>query len=107
MLATFALTVLAWIFFRAESLGRGFDYVARIFSASLFEIPALAQGAWAAMVAGVFCLTVEWVAREHGHGLAVIASKWPRSGRWAVYYGLTFAVLACAGKPKAFIYFQF
>jgi len=40
VLVTFALTVFAWIFFRADSIAHAADYVTGIFSPSLFTMPS-------------------------------------------------------------------
>ena len=39
MLLTFGLTVLAWIFFRAENIEHALSYISQIFSSSLFTFP--------------------------------------------------------------------
>lgn len=39
MMTTFSLTLLAWIFFRAESVGHALNYLNEIFSSSLFLAP--------------------------------------------------------------------
>jgi len=39
MFITFALTLLGWIFFRAESLQHAFQYISEIMSYSLFDMP--------------------------------------------------------------------
>ncbi|MCL4158939.1 UNVERIFIED_CONTAM: hypothetical protein GTU68_043845, partial [Idotea baltica] len=39
MLVTFLLTVIAWIFFRAETLSKALDYITNLFDFSLFSLP--------------------------------------------------------------------
>ena len=39
ILRTFLLTLIAWIFFRAEDLGHALSYISGIISFSLFDIP--------------------------------------------------------------------
>ena len=39
--STFSLTVFAWIFFRAEDINHAISYISKIFSNSLFSIPAI------------------------------------------------------------------
>lgn len=41
MLMTFALAVLAWIFFRAENISHAFQFIGEIFSPSFFHVPKL------------------------------------------------------------------
>ena len=39
MLFTFGITVLAWVFFRAENIGHALNYISTIFSKSLISLP--------------------------------------------------------------------
>jgi len=105
ILVTFILTLLAWVFFRAESVGHAFAYVAGIFSPTLFSIPDPFPRSTFGLI-GVM-LAVEWLGREHQFALAGFGIRWSRPLRWAMYYALVLAILAMAGKPQAFIYFQF
>ncbi len=105
ILSTFGLTVLAWIFFRAENIGHAIDYLSEIFSSSLFTIPTLIPKTPIVLI--MFLLIIEWVAREHEHALAFFATKWNRPVRWVIYYGLIFAIFWLGGKEQQFIYFQF
>ena len=105
ILVTFSLTLFAWIFFRAESVGHAITYVAGIFSPTLFSIPDPFPRSTFGLI-GVM-LVVEWLGREHQFALAGIGIRWSRPLRWAMYYALVLAILAMAGKPQEFIYFQF
>jgi len=105
ILLTFCLTLLAWIFFRAESVGHAFAYVSGILSPTLFSIPDALPGTTFGLI-GVM-LAVEWLGRENEYALAGIGLKWRRPVRWGLYYALSLVILAMAGKPQEFIYFQF
>ena len=105
MSATFGLTVLAWVFFRAESVAQAFAYLAGIFSPTLFSIPNPFPRSTFALV-GIM-LVAEWLGRDHQFALAGIGMNWSRPLRWAMYYALLLTILAMAGQPQEFIYFQF
>jgi len=105
ILFTFCLTLLAWVFFRAESVGHAFEYLAGIVSPTLFSIPDPFPRSTFALICVM--LAVEWLGREQEFALAGLGLKWPRPLRWAMYYSMVLAILAMAGKPQEFIYFQF
>lgn len=102
---TFALTVLAWIFFRAESAGVAIHYIAGMLKPSLFTLPAMKP--YYLFVLILFLLIVEWVGREEQFALAKLGLSWPKPVRWAAYYALVFIIFYYAGSEKQFIYFQF
>jgi len=109
MVVTFVLVCLAWVFFRAASVGQAMEILSSIASPSLFTAPGIGvphHWLWAGVGALVTFL-VEWLARERAHGLH-LDGLMPRPARWGVYY----AVLAglALGAPMTggeFIYFQF
>lgn len=102
---TFGLTVFAWIFFRSDSLGSAFNYIANICSPSLFSVPALLPSTLVLWV--LFFLGVEWIGREGPYALSKIGLNWPTPFRWAAYYSIVLAVCYFAGPQQQFIYFQF
>ncbi len=111
MCGTFVLTVFAWIFFRVESLQVAFDYIAGIFSLSMFEMPDTTG--LAGSIKGFYILFVlvfiiiEWLGRHQQYALGGFGLKWPRPVRWAFYYCLAMIIFLFAGKEQQFIYFQF
>jgi len=109
ILITFGLTVIAWIFFRAENISHAFNYISEILSTSLFEFPKL-TGIRRALITilfvGVFVL-VEWRGREGQYAISHLGLKWKRPLRYAMYYAIIFVIFYFAGKQQEFIYFQF
>lgn len=105
MAATFAMTVFAWIFFRAESLSHAFSYIRAIFDASLFTKPDIFPVQLFLLLAVFMC--IEWLGREQQYALARLGLKWPRPVRWSFYYALILCILMFMGKEQEFIYFQF
>ncbi|HVZ56119.1 MAG TPA: MBOAT family O-acyltransferase, partial [Chitinophagaceae bacterium] len=105
MLVTFTLTVLAWIFFRADSVRDALFYLKRIFSRSLFTVPEIKP--LSLFVLLVLFLVTEWLGREQPYAIARVGGTWPRAARWTFYYALFFAIFWFAGSKQVFIYFQF
>ncbi len=109
MASTFFLVMLAWVFFRAASLGAAFDYLQGIFSVSLLSPPNVASLSSVYLVLALICLqlAVEWTTRQQPFPLARLASTFPRWFRWGLYYALIFLIIWFGGKEQEFIYFQF
>ncbi len=109
MLLTFSLTVFAWIFFRADSIGHAFRYISTIFSRSLFEIPEF-DGRPRALVTMLFValfVLIEWNGREGQYAISNLDVKWKRPFRYVVYYAIIIVIFWFSGKQQEFIYFQF
>lgn len=113
MSSTFALTVIAWVFFRAENLTHAFTYLKGIFSSSLFSVPQGAHFIGSSVhpfamffLLGVFIL-LEWIGHSQEYALAKIGSSWKRPLRFAFYYALIIAIFWFGDNEQEFIYFQF
>jgi alginate O-acetyltransferase complex protein AlgI len=104
MALTFALSVLSWIFFRADSISQAFSYIRHVFSLSFLSAP---KGAgWSTVVPFLLVLLlVEWLQRDKQHGLEGLRMHFVF--RWSFYYGLIAFILYSAGSQQQFIYFQF
>ena len=109
MLSTFGLTVLAWVFFRAESIGHSVSIISKIFSRSLFTLPEFEgeKHGIQTLLFIIFFLLVEWNGREEQHALAQLGLNWKKSVRYAMYYAFLIALIWFGGKEQQFIYFQF
>ena len=109
MLTTFGLTVLAWIFFRAESVGHAMSIISEIFSSSLLSIPAFEGKQRALIVLSLIAtfMLIEWNGRNEEYAIASLGIKWKRPLRYAFYYGIMFALVWFQGEQQDFIYFQF
>ncbi len=109
MLGTFGLTVLAWIFFRAESVTHAMNIISEIFSSSLLSLPAF-EGKQRAFLVLMFIATfllIEWNGRNEEYAIANLGVKWKRPLRYALYYGIMFTLVWFQGQQQEFIYFQF
>lgn len=109
ILLTFALTVFAWIFFRAHNIGHAVSMISEILSPSLFEIPnfvGIGKTITTLSLVGIFML-IEWLGREGEFAIANFGKKWKRPVRYAFYYAIIIAIFWFGGNEQQFIYFQF
>jgi D-alanyl-lipoteichoic acid acyltransferase DltB (MBOAT superfamily) len=100
---TFLLTLLAWVFFRAESIPHAFSYLNNLFSSSFFTLPNKSYLGGLILILGF--VVIEWIQRRKQHGLEF--SKLHFVGRWAIYYVLIFFIIYTFQGNSQFIYFQF
>jgi len=109
MLMTFSLTVLAWVFFRANDLDHAFNYLSELFSSTLFTVPEFGGkiGALISFLLIVVFMVIEWIGREGQYAMENIGLNWKRQYRWLFYYGLVLMIIGFQGKQQEFIYFQF
>ncbi|WP_179006878.1 MBOAT family O-acyltransferase [Winogradskyella forsetii] len=107
--STFLLTVLAWVFFRADSVNHAIEYLIGIFSKSLFAIPEFENRTHAIEVLILigFLMLIEWLGRESQYGLEKLGLNWNRNLRMAFYLGIVCLIFLFIGKEQEFIYFQF
>ena len=106
VLGTFLLTCLAWVFFRAKSVGEALGYLSGLLDTSLFTPPDIGNMNLPYLIA--FFLVVEWVGREGRYGLEQVGAAWPRWLRWTGYAGLlALMALFMRTEESPFIYFQF
>ncbi len=110
VLVTFHLVVLAWVFFRANSMADAL-YILRKIAKQPFKGPALTYyfGMHEAMIAVGALLLLEAVHLLHGRVNARdFLARRPLWLRWPAYYALILAVVFLAKQgQQEFIYFQF
>ena len=106
---TFSLTVLAWVFFRAENIGHALNYLSTIFSKTLFSIPLFSGRKHGLETAALILvlIVVEWFGRNQQFAIERLGSTWKRPIRLAMYYLIIIIILLFMGKEQQFIYFQF
>jgi len=105
ILITFWLTVLIWVFFRADSISHAFHYISGIFSTSLFIFPDVFPKKVFALI--LLFIIMEWLGRENKYAIQCLYTNWPRVLRWGVYYLLITLIFSFSGQDQQFIYFQF
>lgn len=109
MLLTFGLTVLAWVFFRAESLSHALEVIGGIFSKSLFTMPNVGN-LFDFMIMSLLMfmfILFEWQGRGTNHVLEKLGFKWNQYLRLGMYLALFATILLLGGSAQDFIYFQF
>ncbi len=102
---TFFLTMIAWIFFRSESITQALSICKEIFSNSLLTMPSQ-RPLFMFLAIGLFIL-IEWIGRRNRYALETLLVQKHRVFRWGFYYALMISILLFAGKEQTFIYFQF
>ena len=109
MLTTFFLTVFAFIFFRAETVGDAFTYISKIFSFSSFVIPDLDNLGKLTIVNIILSIPIliiiEWINRKEEYGF--IKQFKYRTLRWVCYIIIILMIVELNGGQQDFIYFQF
>ena len=111
ILTTFSLTVIAWIFFRAESISDAISIVGKIFSASLFNIPSFtgADKTMPLIILLIIFIVVEWRGREKEFAIKDIGIGRSRKYRWSWYMVILLSIYLFGNFASniEFIYFQF
>lgn len=103
ILSTFLVVVIAWVFFRAETLTDAFRYLERMFSKSLFTMPEISRMALLLLLG---YMMIEWIQRNRDHVLDIAHIPY-RALRYLIYFVLIFCIFYFAGDLQPFIYFQF
>ena len=115
ILRTFAMTCLAWVFFRAQTLSHALmilkKFIFDIWSVAAYRsltmtLAASPVGGRIFLFLAVF-ICVEWLQRHYEHPLAL--DFWPKPIRWAVYTGMLWMILRYSPTTVSgdFIYFKF
>ena len=103
--ATFFITVLAWVFFRANDIQHSLLYIKGIFSKSLFEMPIAIPLSLVMII--ISFIMAEWFQRIKLHALQLDKSGIPKLIRWVLYTTIILLILQFNGDQQEFIYFQF
>lgn len=122
IVVTFALTCVAWVFFRANSFDAAM-LILRRFGDGLGDLPhrvtdhvfirqfvMLGQGREDVVVAmGALLLLFAVEVWQQHEGIRGRIGAWPRPVRYALYYGAVSAILlfGAFNRSQSFIYFQF
>ncbi len=107
---TFLLTMIAWVFFRAETLVHAWSYIEGIFHGSLLSMLDFEKSiqSLVCIILIVFFIILEWFGREGEFAIDHIAKHQNRLQRWLLYAFLIFLIgMYVPTNENAFIYFQF
>ncbi len=109
---TLALVVIAWIFFKADSLQHALSYLKHIVTNGIFTLSIIdlrGRGITSTLIDGTIAIScvviIEWLQRNKQHGFEI--STYPAYVRWILYWVITFSCLIFTGNERTFIYFQF
>ena len=104
---TFLLTVLAWVFFRAENISHATSFLQKVFSITIIKSPYY-PGIGLTKYTLIFILIlviVEWINRGKSHSLMTLPKN--KIVRYTLYYILVISIILNSGSEQQFIYFQF
>ena len=104
MTLTFFITLIAWIFFRADNVTNAFRYVKDIFTAELFTKPSVFPMTILGLVA--FFMFIEWLGRSNEYAIQNVDFM-KKPIRWSFYFLLIILIFSFTGEQQEFIYFQF
>ncbi|TYA56662.1 MBOAT family O-acyltransferase [Formosa maritima] len=102
---TFGLTLIAWVFFRSDTVVQAFDYVLRMFQWTFFSVPE-SRPRYLIILLMLF-ITVEWFGRRQLFAIEKLWLSYPRWVRLTIYYVIVITIFIFGGKEQEFIYFQF
>ena len=105
ILSTFILTVLAWIFFRADSVAHAFQILKDIFS--LKQSSVYIDYEQSIFYFLVFFLLIEWLGRNGQYAIHKIDTIKFNTIRWSFYILIIIFIVFFSGSQQDFIYFQF
>jgi D-alanyl-lipoteichoic acid acyltransferase DltB (MBOAT superfamily) len=113
ILLTFALTVLAWVFFRAENIKHALRYLKDLFTglgnfSNYYKTyQMLSDFNFALLFLVVTFIVMEWLGRNQKFAIEKLDSKIKSPVRHIFYYSLIVAIFWFSGQQQEFIYFQF
>ncbi|MFS4481946.1 MBOAT family O-acyltransferase [Hyunsoonleella sp. 2307UL5-6] len=104
MSATFFLTLIAWVFFRADSVTHALLFLKGIFNTSLFSNFQIFPTTILLLV--LFFTWIEWLGRRGEYAIANIDAL-NKPLRWLFYVLIIVLMFSFTGEQQEFIYFQF
>jgi len=105
---TFFMTLIAWVFFRANNITHAFEYLDGMFSLSVFVKPNISVDQVSLIMIIFIFVIVEWTQREKEYTLETVLKKYPRTLRWIGYIYILIFIIGFGGFEKTeFIYFAF
>jgi hypothetical protein len=110
MTSTFLLTVMTWVFFRAESMSHAAEYFQYMFDWSLFTMPVVVSkvSISTTLILLLIFVLIEWLGRESEYAIENIERLLNRFLRWCFYAIVIAAIIVFAPtEQNPFIYFQF
>lgn len=104
MVFTFFITLIAWVFFRADSIAHAFSYLQNMFTTTLLSELEIFPITILGLV--LFFIFVEWFGRGGEYAIEKIDFV-NKPLRWSFYILLIILMFSFTGEEQQFIYFQF
>jgi len=107
---TFGFTIIAWVFFRAESVSHAYHFLIDMFSLDLFSLPVytVRKLVYPILILLGFFVIIEWLGRRDRFAIEKIIISLPCFIRWFFYAFLIFLIgMYMQTNETPFIYFQF
>ena len=104
MTFTFFITLIAWVFFRADNVTHAFSYLQHMFTATMFSQLEILPSTIFILV--IFFIIIEWLGRSGEYAIEKIDFI-NRPIRWTFYILLIVLMFSFTGEQQEFIYFQF
>ena len=101
---TFFLTLIAWVFFRADNVGHAISYLKHTFTSSLFS--EFGVFPVSIMLLILFFTIIEWLGRSGEYAIEKVDFI-NKPLRWSFYILLILLMYSYTGEEQQFIYFQF
>jgi hypothetical protein len=98
------MIIIAWVFFRSNSIQEAFLFLRGLFSESLFKIPECNPTNISLIL--IIFFAAEWLQRNKQHALHLENIK-SIIIRWGIYLSVILMILYLGGSQQNFIYFQF
>ena len=104
MVRTFFFTMIAWVFFRSESVNHAFMILSNIFSKSILNKPEIIPHITILFI--IIFMIIEWFGKNSDFGISSIVF-FKKKIRWGFYFILCFLIFILISEKTEFIYFQF
>lgn len=104
MTITFFITLIAWVFFRADSVTHAFSYLKNMFSTSLFSKIEIFPITILSLL--LLFIVTEWLGRTGEYAIQKVDFM-KKPVRWAFYVLIIVLMFSFTGEEQQFIYFQF
>ena len=105
IILTFSMTVLAWIFFRSDTLSDAFSFLFSMLGRNLFSSPEIFPKHVFLLILLLF--SIEWMGRKKSYPLENLQFYFLTPVRWSIYLTLLLLCFLFYGNNQSFIYFQF
>ena len=115
VLSTFALTLIAWVFFRANNISHATSYLTDLFLGldeyyhyyRSYRYISIKMGYLMLSILVLFVI-IEWVGRHNLFAIEKLPFYQNKYARYGFYYLIVSSIVYLStGKPQEFIYFQF